>query len=605
MFFSFRSTDWHLPSPSSTPTSATYTRFPYETPKSAAPQSQFYDVFRTPISREGAFETPMGNQSGEKDVPHEYSSFVGASSLSLNNCLSNFQMPIPSYAFNPQPSDFAAANAANSTTPIHPPGLPDIPGSTAADLANIQTPPPTRDSNNHKASVSTGNSTFCTPSTVPNGQPLLSNTVFPSQQSEAPVFSYSGMQFSPDTAPVLSSQFAAMPIDAQANSSGRPAFDDDASTIYQANFGINNFTHSFDQNSFSWQTSNAPTLDSFISTEVPLEGLFVHNSLDQLSQQNNDCKPAESERTDEASSVPTTIINPALVFNGAASSYISPSKNTAQSRGDSIDHNSNQKTGLEVNRQLEESFPNRKAEALIDDKSRESYLDFANSFKGTGLRRSNTDSAVKRRSLAFDSRLATTLSREPNRRASPLKANGNGALGSIPEIARPHSRASVVLTVDEHGNARTETRLTSDRSVDSQHRQKYSDLWNGTESDSDPEMHTASQSSLQTSSARPKRDSSKSRSADSHAETLGLLTSSTSNMGSSSTSRVRQRLNRTASDASRRYSIPCLNNYSREASNKYVTEGSASAEKASSAQAALKQKKESRKRRSGALYVFF
>ena len=388
-------------------------------------------------------------------------------------------------------------------------------------------------------------------------------------------------------------------MDTQVNTSGRSAFDNDASSILQANFGMTNFNHDFGQSDFNWQTSHAPPLDNFMSTQDPLEGFFAQ-SLNQASQHHNGSKAADSEQVDENSGIPTSIVDPALVFNGATSSYTSPSKGSLKSHNDSFIDGSNQTNGLGANGKLEDTNVNKQTESRSIDMSRENYSSFANNFKGSNLRRSNTDGAVKRRSLALDSRLASTLSREPDRRASPLKTNGNGALGSIPEISRPRSRASVVLTVDEHGNARTETRLTSDRSVDSQYGQKYSGLWDDTESDSEPEVHSSSQSFLRASSSRPRRNSSKSRATNSHAETLGVLTSSTSNNGLSAACRARQRLNRTISDASRRYSTPSSNKCSREAPSVNRTEGLASAEKANSAQAALKQSKDkdSRKRRS-------
>lgn len=115
-------------------------------------------------------------------------------------------------------------------------------------------------------------------------------------------------------------------------------------------------------------------------------------------------------------------------------------------------------------------------------------------------------------------------------------------------------------------------------------------------------MPNVGQSFPQVSSSRSKRNASNSRSTNSHAETLGLLTSSTSNAGQNPGSRGRQRLNRTVSYASRRFSTPCFNKYFGEMPSKHNTEESPSEDKVSSAQAALKQKKESRKRRSGSSF---
>ena len=600
-----RSTDWHLPSPSSTPTSATYTRIPCETPKGTAHQSQFYDVFRTPASKEGAFETPLQRQVDANDVPSDFSSSVGATSLSLFNCLSDFNVQTSNHLINPQTSGFVSTDATGNTSPVRPSGNLITPGSTAINLANIQTPPPTRDSNYHNDQASFRHVNFSTPSRIPsNGQSLLSNTTFPSHQMQASVFSYPDLQISPDTGPTINSQLTTMPMDARTISSWKPAFgDDDANTTFQADFGTNSLAHDLDQARLNWRTSNDRPSEAFMLTQDPSGGLFVPNKLEKLAHDNSQHKPAEPELTDGASDMHTANVDPALVF-GYTASYISPSKNTLPLTHNSFIGEVNHINGQQANKSTGESLKNGQPESGADHASLEPYISFACSFKGSGLRRSNTDSAVRRRPLTLDSRLTTTLSREPRRRASPLKTNSNGILGSIPEFTRPRSRASVILTVDEHGNAKTETRLTSDRSVDSQCRQKYSDLWDETESDSDSEMYNFGQSFLQHPSIRSKRNASNSRSTNSHAETLGLLTSITSNVGQNPASRGRQRLNRTVSYASRRYSTPCFNKYSGEMPSKHNTEESPCEEKASSAQAALKQKKESRKRRSGSLFCY-
>lgn len=469
-----RSADWHLPSPSSTPTSATYTRIPCETPKGTAPQSQFYDVFRTPASKEAAFETPMGHQIGAKDVSSDFASSVGATSFSLFNCLSGFNVPNSNHLLNQQTSGFVSTDATRNTSPVRPSGSLITPGSTAIDLANIQTPPPTRDSNYHNDQASSRHINFCTPSRIgPNGQSLLPNTTFPSNQTQASVFSYPDLQISPDTGPFMNSQFTTMPIDAQTISSWKPAFvENDANTTFQADFGSNGLAHDLDQARLNWQTSNTQPLEAFMSIQDPSAGLFAPNNHEKLAQDNNQYKPTESELTKGASDMPTANVDPALVF-GFNASYVSPSKNTLPPTDNTHNGEVDQTNGQPANTQFEGSLKNGQPTNGVDYMPLEPYLNLTSGFNGSGLRRSNTDSAVRRRPLTVDSRLSAAWSREPRRRASPLKTNSNGVLGSIPEITRSGSRASVILTVDEHGNARTETRLTSDRSVDSQYRQVF------------------------------------------------------------------------------------------------------------------------------------
>ena len=538
---------------------------------------------------------------GAKDVLPEFSSSVGATSLSLYHCLSDFDVQNSNHLINPQTSSFASTDINRNTSPVRPSGTLITPGSNAVNLANIQTPPPTRDSNYHNDQVTSRHFNFSTPSTIPsNSQSLLLNTSFPTHQTQTSVFSYPDLQISPDTGPVINPQFTTMPVDAQTMSSWRPAIRDDGANIsFQADFESNNFVHGLNQVQANWQTSDAQPFEALMSAQDPSAGFLAPNDLRQLSQDNNQCKSTGLGVADGTSDMPAASVDPALVF-GYTTPYISPSKNTSLPTHDSFNGKMDHVNGQQVNKPTEESLKNGQLDYRTDNMQLEPYLSLANSFNGSGLRRSNTDSAVRRRPLSVDSRLSNVLNREPRRRASPLKANCNGILGSIPEITRPRSRASVILTVDEHGNARTETRLTSDRPADSQYKQKYSDLWDETESDSDSEMLNAGQSFSQPSSTRTKRNTSNSRSTNSHAETLGLLTSS--NNGQPPASRGRQRLNRTVSHASRRYSTPCFNKYFGEITNKHNSEELPCEEKANPAQIVLKQKTESRKRRSGSSF---
>ena len=105
----------------------------------------------------------------------------------------------------------------------------------------------------------------------------------------------------------------------------------------------------------------------------------------------------------------------------------------------------------------------KRKDSAASSQPRESIspVENAASFTGPGLRRSNT-TGVTQSSSAQNTRVSdemltrsSSVTQMP-RTASPLKRVGKASLGSISEHnSRP--RPSVILTVDENGNARTET----------------------------------------------------------------------------------------------------------------------------------------------------
>lgn len=108
----------------------------------------------------------------------------------------------------------------------------------------------------------------------------------------------------------------------------------------------------------------------------------------------------------------------------------------------------------------------------------------------SNLHRSNTTGTSRSQSFVGSMSMAESLSRsiassQITRTASPVKRFGRPSLGSISE-GRPRHRTSVVLTIDENGRARTETKRVDDsptRSI----RERYPALYDSDSSDAESE----------------------------------------------------------------------------------------------------------------------
>lgn len=112
-----------------------------------------------------------------------------------------------------------------------------------------------------------------------------------------------------------------------------------------------------------------------------------------------------------------------------------------------------------------------------------SSTETANSRLSSKLRRANTTGTTRPKSANFSASVVEAMNNHVPRTASPVKRFGRPSLGSISE-GRPRLRTSVILTVDENGRARTETRRVEDsptRSI----RERYPALFDSDSSDDD------------------------------------------------------------------------------------------------------------------------
>ena len=138
-----------------------------------------------------------------------------------------------------------------------------------------------------------------------------------------------------------------------------------------------------------------------------------------------------------------------------------------------------------------------------------SSTDTATSQATSNLQRSNTTGTSRPISMTESLNRSNSFNQVP-RTASPVKRYGRPSLGSISE-GRPRQRTSVILTVDENGRARTETRRV-DGSPSRTIRERYPALFDSDSSDaeSDESEQTPSRPS---SFIFDKRDARKSKAA--------------------------------------------------------------------------------------------
>ena len=99
----------------------------------------------------------------------------------------------------------------------------------------------------------------------------------------------------------------------------------------------------------------------------------------------------------------------------------------------------------------------------------------------SNLQRANTTGATRPKSANFSASVLESMSNQVPRTASPVKRFGRPSLGSISE-GRNRLRTSVILTVDENGRARTETRRVEDSPTKSI-RERYPALFDSDSSD--------------------------------------------------------------------------------------------------------------------------
>ncbi|KAF2008991.1 hypothetical protein BU24DRAFT_468396 [Aaosphaeria arxii CBS 175.79] len=528
---STRSTDWHLPSPSSTPKSVTFPDSTFKTPKAEAhppPQSHFLDAWSTP--RVNGQQTPAQTPSFTFTTPIDRPSSSYSNQkprtpedpeFHVNHFVPN-NLPLPPVeparrlSSSPDPSKHPEATLRQNP--------PLRPRPVSMDTSQMQTPPPTRDATSRRGGMQqqqgqhqAGHNFNNTPATVIH---RAQGQVHPNEgmYNQTPL-GFPPLQFSPDLIQFPSTGPLSAPVMPQSrlfwdqNDSNQMDID-----MQNHHMGSDPFGPAPPQRidtNIDWQTFSTPVSANHMNPQA-------FQALHGLSSPGPMASFASNNAPDTSSSRPNSFlstsgsVDPSMLF-----SFSSPGPSTSFGTIPppiSIPQDNRQPYETQVRDSMRERELAKKTKS---QHSRTSTSSSSASFDPRpGLQRSNTDSGFRKsRPSSMESK--TSGPAPPfniPRRSSPLKRQSGASLTSIPEIRRPRTR----LVIDADGRARTET-VTADDDTDSGHesrrssqkdmRQQYPGLW--AEDDSDSEQEEPATLSRNASFSMPQRRASKHARADS------------------------------------------------------------------------------------------
>ncbi|KAF1980030.1 hypothetical protein BU23DRAFT_809 [Bimuria novae-zelandiae CBS 107.79] len=480
----YGSSDWHLPSPSSTPKS-TAPDSTLRTPKTDTfPQSHFLDAWSTPrvngqqtpaqtptLAFSTPIERPSTSQSQKVRTPDDPAFHV--------NHFAVTNLPLPPVdpsrrlASSPDPQSVNRTGAAASR-----------PRPLSMDTSQMQTPPPTRDAMSRRlqqsaGSVATPNTVIArTPAQVPPADGLFNHTPL----------GYPSLQFSPDMV-----QFSSTgPMSAPPLPHSR-LFWDQSSDVAQMDVDMPYASDPFGptphkiEGNLNWQTFHTPVNNQMNSQAFqPLQGLPSPGPASSFATSNAD---------DGSNSRPNSFIStsggvdPSMLF-----SFSSPGPSSFNTSVPVPNHQIETRQPYET--QLIDSLREREEVKKVKSQHSRTSTNSSNASSEArpNLQRSNTDSGLrKNRPLSMESRSSgSAAAHNIPRRSSPLKRSSGASLMAIPEVRRPRTR----LIVDENGRARTETvpadedeeRMETRRNPQDL-RKQYPGLW--TDDDSDTEEDEA------------------------------------------------------------------------------------------------------------------
>ncbi|KAF2795347.1 hypothetical protein K505DRAFT_360233 [Melanomma pulvis-pyrius CBS 109.77] len=521
------STDWHLPSPSSTPKSVTFPDSTFRTPKTeVVPHSHFLDAWSTPRAngQQTPAQTPSFAISTPVDRPSSsYSQKVRTPEdpeFHVNHFIPN-NLPLPPVeparrlSSSPGPLSMRQAGVSLRQNPS------SRPRPVSMDTAQMQTPPPTRDDNSRRGFQQNMGNEFATPATVISRTPVqvpTSSALF----NQTP-YGFPSLQFSPDmvqfpstepmSAPPLphSRLFWDQPNDGNHMDVDMPMVSDPFGPTPQKIEGMN------------WQTFHTPA--NHMNPNPQQMNPQAFQALHGMSSPGPHASFATRNTGDGPNSRPNSFIStsagvdPSMLF-----SFSSPGPAPSTSFNNLTQQtNSSHEGRLPYETQARDSLREREmAKKAKSQHSRTSTSSSTASFENSrpSLQRSNTDSGFRKsRPSSSDSRSSSTVTGfNIPRRSSPLKRASGGSLLSIPEVRRPKTR----LVIDETGRARTETVPAEDEvdvrretRADTQKdmRRQYPGLWAEDDSESEPDEPVTL--SRNTSFNLPQRRPSKHARADS------------------------------------------------------------------------------------------
>ncbi|KAF2194867.1 hypothetical protein K469DRAFT_546977 [Zopfia rhizophila CBS 207.26] len=500
----YGSTDWHLPSPSSTPKSVTFPDSTFKTPKTeAVPQSHFLDAWSTP--RVNGHQTPAQTPSFAISTPVDrpsssYSQKIRSPQdpeFHVNHFTPN-NLPLPpvdpSRRLSSSPGPLSA-NKAEGTLRPRP---------VSMDTSQMQTPPPTRDATSRRSLGQSAGNEFATPATVISRTP--GQVQGPDELFNQTPFGFPSLQFTPDMMQFPSTG----PMSAPALPQSRLFWDQHSDSnsmdmdmpIASDPFGPT--PHKIEGN-LNWQSFHTPSNQMNSQAFQALHGLSP-------SQPTSFVSAEDRSNSRPNSFISTSVgVDPSMLFSFSSPGPTASFNNPAQQMN--IHFEGRQPYETQARDSLREK---ELAKKVKGQHSRTNTASSTASLENTrpGLQRSNTDSGFRKsRPSSMESKSSgSAAGHHIPRRSSPLKRQSGGSLMSIPEIRRPRTR----LVIDEDGRARTETvpveddiDIRRDACRDSQKdlRRQYPGLWN--EDDTESEEDEPVTLSRNTSFTLPQRRSSK------------------------------------------------------------------------------------------------
>ncbi|KAF2660059.1 hypothetical protein K491DRAFT_589941 [Lophiostoma macrostomum CBS 122681] len=473
----YGSTDWHLPSPSSTPKSVTFPDSALKTPKTeAAPQSHFLDAWSTP--RVNGQQTPAQTPIFALSTPIERPSSSYSQTFRTPedpafhvNHFASHNLPLPPVDPARRLSSSPGPLSAKQTEVTLRGNLSTQSCLIGMDTSQMRTPPPTRDANSRRAQQQQGVHDFSTPATViarTPGQVQTTDNFY----NQTPL-GFPSLQFSPDLIQFPSTG----PMSAPALPHSRLFWD-------QSNDGSNMDVdmplasdpfgptpHKIDGR-FNWPTPTFHTPANQMNPQAfqALHGMSSPGPIASFATSNASFGDGSASRSNSFVSAPAGV-DPSMLFSfsspGPSTSFGIPTQQT------NTNHDDRQPYGQQVRDSLREREMAKKAKS---QHSRTSTTSSTASFDNKpSLQRSNTDSGFRKsRPSSMESRVSgSAAGTNIPRRSSPLKRQSGGSLMSIPEVRRPRTR----LVIDENGRARTETvSAEEDESRREAHRETQNDL---------------------------------------------------------------------------------------------------------------------------------
>lgn len=575
MLPSSRTTDRPLPSPSSTPKSGAFPENVFRTPRTEVPQSHFLDAWTTPQAN--GQQTPVQTPSFSISTPVAPASqnykprTVDDPGFHVNHFVPN-TLPLPPVdpsrrlSSSPDPSSVRGSESGREGRQF---SLSAVRAMDPSQMAQMQTPPPTRDASQRINPRQSGANGFTTPATVIARTPTQDaggNVLY----AQSP-FGFPSLQFSPEMAHYASTG----PLSAPALPQSRLFWDQqhDSNTMNMNLAMTDPFgpTPNGANNSINWQAYGSQPNQVNQEAFQALHGLSSPSHAAPFAASSMDAQqPKSNSRTNSFSSTSASV-DPSMLFSfsspGPSASFGNQPQNAFPNFEGRRPYETQamdslrEKEEREKDRDLRERELARKA---MGQHSRTNTSSSAESIQEVrpGIQRSNTDSGFRRsRPSSMESRSSgSAAGYHIPRRSSPLKRQSAGSLVAIPEIRRPRTR----LVVDEDGRARTETVADVDeresresrRSSRNELKLQYPGLWSANDSDSEADEPALSRNNSFT--IPPPRSSKHTRTDSgglSHSSPMKMIRPSSGIFDKSAPDPVRSNNKRGGERAYRRFSM--------------------------------------------------